>query len=259
VKKIVKNLLWRLGFELKYYARPIYVDDRDIEHAKSIIDGYTMLSHACLTSLADQVGYCNSRKIPGAFVECGVWKGGAVALMAHISKIAGRDDRVLHLLDAFSDICAPDPKVDGNKALTETEKFGKYREGVPQSLDGIYASKGGHGTIQDCKNVILHKVGYPEANVNFHKGWFQDTAVEASKVIGPIALLRLDGDWYESTKICLEAFYDNVVAGGIIIIDDYLAYEGCRKAVDEFILSRNISVFLGRVDTVCYFFVKPYP
>jgi len=257
VKNVLKSLIWRLGFEVKYPAEPIYIDKMNLERAKLIVQGHTMLSHTCMTSLADQVAYCNISNIPGAFVECGVWKGGAVALMAYINTITGREDRELHLLDAFTDICAPDPSVDGAKALAETEKFGSYQDGEIRSLDGIYNSKGGHGTIEDCTTVIVDKARYPDKHVHFYPGWFQDTALPASKSIGKIALLRLDGDWYESTKVCLEAFYDNVVSGGIIVIDDYLAYEGCRKAVDEFLLSRGIRVFLGRVDTVCYYFIKP--
>lgn len=257
MKNLLKSLIWKLGFEVKLPAQPIYVDNASLERAKSIVQGHTMLSHTCMTSLADQVAYCNINNVPGAFVECGVWKGGAVALMAYINIVTGRDDRELHLLDAFSDICAPDPSVDGAKALAETEKFGRYKDGEIRSLDGIYNSKGGHGTIEDCINVIANKANYPENLIHFYPGWFQDTALPASKSIGKIALLRLDGDWYESTKVCLEAFYDSVVPGGIIVIDDYLAYEGCRKAVDEFLLSKGLHVFLGRVDTVCYFFIKP--
>ena len=256
MKRFIQKIFWRLGYELKYPAAPIYVDKKVVESAKSIVDGYTMISNTCMISLADQVGYCNSRNIPGAFVECGVWKGGAVGVMAFISKYSGYEDRNLHLFDAFRDICAPDPEVDGAAALAETSLFGTYREGQPQALEGIYDSKGGHGTIKECRGIIVDKINYPESKVHFHEGWFQDTVQPASKVIGPIALLRLDGDWYDSTKVCLEAFYDNVVPGGIVIIDDYLAYDGCKKAVDEFIMSRNLNIFLGRVDTVCYYFVK---
>lgn len=256
MRNIFKKLASYYGLEITQRPKPIYVDESVIRDAEIILRGFSMLNHVRMTSLADQVGYCNLRSIPGAFVECGVWKGGSVALMAYVSKAAGYEDRDLHLLDAFSDICAPNPEMDGAKAISETAVYGAYNDREPRVLEGIYDNIGGHGTIDACKNVILNKVNYPESKVHFHKGWFQDTAFKASGIIGPIALLRLDGDWYESTKICLEAFYDNVVKGGVIIIDDYLYYEGCKRAVDEFIEGRNIKVFLGRVDPSCYYFVK---
>ena len=75
--------------------------------------------------------------------------------------------------------------------------------------------------------------------------------------IPQIAILRLDGDWYASTMICLEYLYDRVVSGGFVIIDDYGCYDGCRKAVDEFRKARGIVAFLHHVDSDCRYWVKP--
>ena len=137
VIKFAQNLLAQRGFELKYQANPAYVDEATIKQATSLIEGYTMLSRTRLVSLADQVAYCNATGMAGAFVECGVWKGGAVALMAYVSRLTGGTDRSLHLFDAFQDICAPNPEIDGEKALKETAKFGVYTEGEPQPMTGI--------------------------------------------------------------------------------------------------------------------------
>ncbi len=254
--KPAQSLLRKFGFELKTMAVPVYAEQRLVNSAAAMIDGYTMLSQTRVTSLADQVTYCNKNNIEGAFVECGVWKGGAVGLMAMASKASGRSNRVLHLFDSFTDICAPDPAIDGEKAIAEAGGRATYVPGQPTPLTGIYDNMGGHGTIESCKELIIDKVQYPSESLIFHKGWFQDTVAAASAAVGPIAILRLDGDWYESTKVCLEGLYDNVVSGGFVVIDDYLAYEGCRKAVDEFIEKRKLKVFLARVDTGCYFFVK---
>lgn len=256
MRNLVKKILRKYGFELTPTPTSLYVQEGIVNKVQKLVVGFTMLPDARMISLCDQVGYCNVKGISGAFVECGVWKGGSVALMAYVSKMTGHEYRQLHLLDAFSDICAPNPEVDGAKAVSETATFGAYDDRKPKPLEGIYDSIGGHGTIDACKEVLFNRVKYPESNVTFHKGWFQDTAFDAAAIIGPIALLRLDGDWYESTKICLEAFYDNVVKGGIVIIDDYLYYDGCRKAVDEFLESRKITAFLGKVDSSCYYFVK---
>lgn len=255
IVEIGQTILAKYGFELKHQSKSIYNDETSILQAISLIRGYTMLSRSALVSLSDQVAYCNKVGIKGAFVECGVWKGGAVALMAYISKLTGHEDRPLHLFDAFQDICPPDPGVDGEKALKETEKFGSFEQGVLQPLSGIYDRFGGHGTIDACREVI-GKTGYPASRIHFHKGWFQDTVAEAAKDIPEIAILRLDGDWYESTMVCLTAFYDQVVRGGFVILDDYGAYEGCRKAVHDFFAMRSETPFLIRADTSCHFLIK---
>jgi hypothetical protein len=92
----------------------------------------------------------------------------------------------------------------------------------------------------------LKKTEYPFGQIHFIKGKVEDTLPEPS--IGKIALLRLDTDWYESTKHELETLYDKLVPGGVLIIDDYGHWSGSRKAVDEFIADRKLSLFLHRID-----------
>jgi len=77
-----------------------------------------------------------------------------------------------------------------------------------------------------------------------------------SKRMGPIALLRLDGDWYESTKICLDGLYNHVVPGGVVVIDDYGHWEGCRRAVDEFIAGSKHPIFLNHIDYTGRYWIK---
>ena len=88
------------------------------------------------------------------------------------------------------------------------------------------------------------------------QGWFQKTIPQSAKEIGALAVLRLDGDWYESTKICLEYLYDLVSENGSIIIDDYYHWEGCRKAVDEFLASRKVNATLIPIDEEAVYFIK---
>ena len=85
----------------------------------------------------------------------------------------------------------------------------------------------------------------------------QDTLPRDSSRIESIAILRLDGDWYASTKVCLDHLYDKVVSGGFVIVDDYGYYEGCKKAVDEFIEERGLEVFLSQVDSGCVYWTRP--
>ncbi|HEV2815930.1 MAG TPA: TylF/MycF/NovP-related O-methyltransferase [Allosphingosinicella sp.] len=255
--RTVKQAFERFGFQLSANEQPIYADRPAAERAIAAVAGNTMLPRGRLVSLFDQSVFCARQGIRGAFVECGVWKGGGVGLMAAALLEEGEDERHLHLFDSFTDICAPDPEMDGARALQEVSGREVRAGPNPTPLTGIYDRLGGHGTIAACRALIEGRIGYPPERVHYHQGWFQDTLPEQAAAIGEIALLRLDGDWYASTKVCLEHLYDQVVPRGFVIIDDYGTYEGCRKAVDEFLAARGLAPFLCRVDGGCYFFVKP--
>ena len=91
-------------------------------------------------------------------------------------------------------------------------------------------------------------IGYPKNLTHYHVGWFQDTLSKEAESIRSIALLRLDGDWYESTKVCLDYLYDKIVDGGFLVIDDYGKWEGCRTAIDEFNASLETPFYLHYVN-----------
>ena len=256
-KNFVRNVARKFGYTIQLSGRPIYADQTQFERSVAVVRGATMLPHERMVSLYDQVSYCDRIGLAGALVECGVWKGGAVGLMALATMAHGGSPRDLHLFDSFTDICPPDPAVDGDRAIQESGGRATADAQAPQPMEGFYDSVGGHGTRADCERLIEGTIGYPSAAVHYHQGWFQDTVPETAKSIGPVAVLRLDGDWYASTMICLEHLYANVVEGGIVILDDYGTYDGCRRAVDEFLATRGIDVFLNRVDAGCYYFVKP--
>ncbi|MEW6558372.1 MAG: TylF/MycF/NovP-related O-methyltransferase, partial [Elusimicrobiota bacterium] len=88
------------------------------------------------------------------------------------------------------------------------------------------------------------------------KGWFQETLPKAKSRIENIAILRVDCDWYESVRCCLDNLYDNLITGGYLIIDDYGHWEGCKKAVDEFLEKRKIKVRLNKIDYTGVWFQK---
>ncbi|MBN2396280.1 MAG: class I SAM-dependent methyltransferase [Candidatus Atribacteria bacterium] len=218
-----------------------------------------MLPYQNLVTLYEQVVFCEKNKIEGDYVECGVWKDGAVGLMALANLKYGAGRRKLHLFDAFEEICAPNEELDGERAIEEVKQsMGNNApvKGELVPLKGIYDRFGGPGDINECKHLIEQVIGYDKELVNYHKGWFQDTVPQASGQINKIAILRLDGDYYESTKICLNYLYDKVVPNGFIIIDDYGVYSGCQKAVKEFFVERNISVFLNYSSWACRYFTK---
>jgi hypothetical protein len=218
-----------------------------------------MLPPSRLISLYHQVEFCEKNNISGAYVECGVWKGGAVGLMALANLKNSQNRRDLHLFDAFDDICQPNSEVDGKRAMDEIKALGfkNQNQGNLKPIKGIYDTLGGHGTIEICKELLIDQINYPEEKIHFHKGWFQDTLPVDSAKINEIAILRLDGDWYASTKVCLDFLYEKVVPGGFVIIDDYGHYEGCAKAVNEFLEKHQLKVYLNQVDYTCRYWIKP--
>jgi O-methyltransferase len=217
---------------------------------ESIVRSNTMLPTSVLFSLYEQVAFCEAKQIDGDYVECGVWKGGAVGIMALVNLSYSQTRRRIHLFDAFEEICEPDEKIDGARAIQETKDFASSDslEGRLTPLRGIYDRFGGPGSIEIVRRLLEEKIRYPSSLLFYHKGWFQDTVPEVSKRIDRIAILRLDGDWYASTKVCLDHLLDKVVPGGIVIFDDYGAYEGCKKAVDEALSQRNMVRYLHTVN-----------
>jgi hypothetical protein len=221
---------------------------------------HTMLPYLRLVTLYQQAVFCEEKSIPGSLVECGVWKGGAMAIMALANLRHGRKKRDLHLFDVFDDIGEPDEAIDGERALQDIRDLAGKAAGTSgrlQPIRGAYDPMGGHGTIDDSRHVLEQVAGYDPTFLHYHKGWFQETVPPASASVGPVAILRLDGDWYASTKVCLESLYGNVVSGGFVVVDDYGVYEGCTKAVDEFLDGNGINVFLHQVDGGCAYFIKP--
>ncbi|MBI2789637.1 MAG: class I SAM-dependent methyltransferase [Elusimicrobia bacterium] len=259
LKPLLKNLFAGLGYELRRKTGPArrgYELETEAETAIAKIRPFTMLPPERLITLYQQAAHCEEVRLPGAFVECGVWKGGSVALMALANLERGAARRDLHLFDSFTDICEPDQAVDGERAVREVKAWSKDggTAGKLAPVAGFYDSMGGAGTLAGNKDLLEKTVGYPAERIHYHVGWFQDTLPKAG--IPEIAILRLDGDWYASTKVCLEHLYDKVVPGGFVIIDDYGAYEGCRKAVDEFRKNKGITAYLHHIDGESRYWIK---
>lgn len=272
MKKFIQKCFNLLGFQVSikkkgkgitfyndYDKKLGYEFEKDANEIIKIVRKNTMLPYVNLVTLYEQVLFCEKNGIEGDYVECGVWNGGAVGLMALANLKHGFERRNLHLFDAFEEICAPDEEIDGERAINEVKQIlGKnaFTKGELTPLKGIYDKFGGPGDIKACKSLIENTIGYPTNYVHYHKGWFQNTLPGKSKEITKIAILRLDGDWYESTKVCLENLYDKVVPNGIVIFDDYGLYAGCKKAVDEFFVSRNKSYYLNYSSWACRYIIK---
>ena len=267
LKTAIKGSLNRMGYTLyrsdhfdirSPIARSGYDGEEAARAAIARVRDRTMVAYDALLSLWAQVDYCERTGLPGAYVECGVWKGGAGGMMALANLAFGATRRPIHLFDAFDDICEPDPEKDGEKALAGVERWaGRDRAtltGAMEPLTGIYDRFGGPGDAAEVRAFVGEALGYGTEHVITHKGWFRDTLPVSDT--GPIAILRLDGDWYASTMECLTHLYDRVVPGGFVIFDDYGCYDGCRRAVDEFLATRG-PVFLNFVTTDVRYLIKP--
>lgn len=212
-----------------------------------------MVHEQALVTLYRQVAHCEAHSIRGSLVECGVWKGGAAALMA-IATMRNGGQRDLHLFDSFEGIPEPRSDIDGERAVREVGGAANAQGRLRVAWD--YRELGGPGTEHESL-ALLEAVGYDRSFVQVHKGWFQETLPRDAPSIGPIAVLHLDADWYESTRLCLTHLYDKVVPGGFIMIDDYGCYDGCRTAVDAFLTDVAPVPFLHVVNGEVRYLEKP--
>ena len=182
---------------------------------------------------------------PGCFVECGVWKGGSSAVMGLAARHAGQE-RIIHLFDSFEGL--PEPgELDGQASV---DYSGGQSSGAMSSIHKCEAG------IEEVRRLMFGLLRFSPAQVRFHTGWFQDTVPADASGLGPIAVLRLDGDWYESTRICLEHLYPLLAPGGVLILDDYFCWEGCRKAADEYRVAHGITEPIIQVDCDSGYWLK---
>jgi hypothetical protein len=253
IVKIIKKILGKSEFNRKIYKKAkffsylLFFDFPDFAKIRLFakIFPYTMVGYKRLSNVYDLAKKTVDNEIGGDFAECGVWKGGSTATMAFIAEKEGRG-RKTWLFDSFEGL--PEPtKEDGDVAKKYS---GDKAEGNLKTIDKCV------GTLEDVKKLFFKILKLKKENIMIEKGWFQDILPIAKEKIGKISILRLDGDWYESTKVCLDNLYDNVVRGGYIIIDDYGHWEGAKKALNEFFEKRNVSPKLIDIDSEGVYFKK---
>lgn len=204
---------------------------------------FTLTSKDRLLSTMDAVTYAVRRGIPGAFVECGVWRGGSVLAMIRTLQALEADDRDIYLYDTFSGMTRPseeDTSPFDGAALDEWE-----RSASSGSTPWSWAFNDDSVHLAAVRN-LMSSSGYPEDRLNFIVGDVEQTL--QSTIPPSIAVLRLDTDWYASTVAELAHLYPQLSPGGVLIIDDYGHWEGARKAVDEYFQQVAPPILLGRVD-----------
>jgi len=197
---------------------------------------HSMIGKLRMDNLRNAVEYVIANGIPGDFIETGVWRGGACILVRAVLAAYGVSDRIVWCADSFEGLPAPDAQKYADDAGSNLHTFSQLA--IP--LDEVRTNFARYDLL--------------DGQVRFLKGWFKDTL--ASAPIEKLAVLRLDGDMYESTMDALTALYGKVSPGGIVIIDDYGVLPSCRKAVHDFRDANGIDDAIRTVDSTGVWWIK---
>ncbi|MDD5192839.1 MAG: macrocin O-methyltransferase [Candidatus Nanoarchaeia archaeon] len=237
MKKVIKYLLKRNNLEIKRIVGEEYFEPEFLEIYQKVKD-YTTGSKERLYSLYNSINYIIDAGLEGDFVECGVWKGGCCMLIALTLLKRGINNRKIWLYDTFLGMTKPTDEdydlLKGEKRIKVWEKRreGEFSDYAKAEIDSVK------------KNMFI--TDYPKKNLMFIKGKVEDTL----KVSKPkkICLLRLDTDWYESTKIEMEELYPLLEDKGVLISDDFRCLAGTKKAIIDYFKDNDINLLINRTD-----------
>jgi hypothetical protein len=248
-KRLISALALRLGYRI-YRVNPGQVAaqlevpaDMGESFNKLYLEcrPYTITTVQRMYELYQAIHYISRSNIQGDIVECGVWKGGSMMLAALALQERGAADRGLWLYDTFEGMTQPDERDRDYSGVPATRYFGTGEQAAYYRV--------GVDAVQDA----MRRTRYPEQRMHFVKGRVEDTIPASAP--SQIALLRLDTDWYESTRHEMEHLYPRLAPGGVLILDDYGAFVGARQAVDEYFREHGIDMWLHRID-VCRLGIK---
>jgi hypothetical protein len=204
---------------------------------------WTMTSPDRIYALIQAVRYVTANDIGGAIVECGVWKGGSMAAVARALLQMQDVRRELYLFDTFEGMTAPTAK--------DVDYTGKKASQVLRDIPGDRCDD---APLEQVKEV-LYGTGYPSERIHFIRGRVEETVPASAP--DSIALLRLDTDWYDSTRHELVHLFPRLSKAGVIIIDDYGHWQGSRQACDEYFTQNRIPILLNRIDYTGRIALKP--
>jgi len=234
-RKKTRRALKRFGIEMSDYPPRDYTRE-DWELILSV-KPYTMTSHARIHALIDAVRHVVKHDVPGAIVECGVWRGGSMMAAAKTLLASGAALRDLYLFDTYEGM--PEPGA-ADFDLHGRHASGKFEAKRVAGLGWCEAS------LEDVEHN-LRSTGYPADRIHFVRGRVEDTI--PGVIPDRIALLRLDTDWYSSTLHELRHLYPRLSEGGLLIIDDFGHWQGSRQATEEYFAELgNAAPFLSRID-----------
>jgi O-methyltransferase len=241
MNKYLKSLINKAGYNIeKLEKKKEWPTDFEDIHKTTIekVLPYTMTSSERLFGLVEAVKYISKHKVEGDIVECGVWKGGSMLAIAEVLSKLKNTQRQLFLYDTFEGMAPPTSE---DMRYDDLEADAMLQSDANKEKNLVWA----YSTLDEVKSTMA-QTNYPSSNIHYIKGKVEDTI--PSIIPGKISLLRLDTDWYESTKHELIHLFPRLEQGGVLIIDDYGYWKGARKAVDEYFEENNIRILLNRLD-----------
>ncbi len=242
---MLKKILIESFDALGYVVRKKSKDLPDVQAEKEFMEiyaecsKYTMTSIERMYALYSSVKYVLKNNIPGDFVECGVWRGGSSMLMAFLLHRYDKQWRKIYMYDTYEGMPPPTDVDKSFDKVSAQEQLEKSSLSDPDSV-WCYSSF-------DEVTANIARTGLLSDRIVMVKGKVEDTIPNVVPQSG-IAILRLDTDWYESTRHELIHLYPMLVSKGVLIIDDYGHWEGCRKAVDEYFEKVPEGILLTRID-----------
>lgn len=246
LKNLINKTLNQLGYSIINNNQKIVELSEKDKNLINLISNYSMTPKIRIYNLLQALRYLKNKKILGDYVECGVWKGGNILLLKKFLETEDMYQRNIYAYDTFEGMTSPDEndfEISNNNFATKLLEKDKNKK---TNVWGICS-------LEEVKKNISINVKNLE-NIKFIKGPVENTLNENKNIPEKISLLRLDTDWYQSTKKELEVLYEKVESGGVIIIDDYGHWGGSKKAVDEFF--SNKFVWMHYVDYACRLIIK---
>jgi O-methyltransferase len=252
-KRAISGLLERSGYEVTRRLDPETVADTHPDFDASFLELYprfapfTMTSPERMYALWQALGYVQAAGIEGDVVECGVWRGGSSMLAAATLDLQGDTVRNLWLYDTFEGMSEPGEEDVDYSGEQMTEVWDSHRSDRDSPILCF-------STLDEVR-ANMATTDFPVERTQFVEGKVEDTIPEHAPE--QIALLRLDTDWFASTRHELVHLYPRLAPGGVLIVDDYGHWQGARQAVDGYFDEQGISILLGRVDYTGRMAVKP--
>jgi O-methyltransferase len=247
IKSAIRKSFRAFGLDITRLRRPeeeyppdFHDDDTEIIRA---VRPWTMTSPERIYALIQAIRYVSANAIRGSIVECGVWKGGSMAAVARTLLHLRDTNRDLYLFDTFEGMSEP--------TLNDSDYSGKRAVDILQDNPSFRCAD---APLEVVKNVLF-ETGYPKERIHFIKGKVEETIPASAP--DSIAVLRLDTDWYESTKHELVHLFPRVSHNGVIIIDDYGHWKGSRLACDQYFKENQIPILLNRIDYTGRVALKP--
>jgi len=240
-----------------------YLASLEFGFVQRVVRPWTMVNDKRVKFVYDWVINLDARRIEGDIVECGVWKGGATMAMM-IAALKGTGElRNFWLFDTFQGLPAPGEE-DDDRAKQAWKDIQSGKDKRRTRARTVEDGKWNYGAKALVKNNV-YSTQYPPEKIHFIEGKVEETLFSTT-LPTKIALLRLDTDWYASTKAELDVLYDRLVPGGLLFIDDYCSWGGSRKATDEFFNQRGLAQLLKKYTRkreckskfdLCLYIVKP--